>query len=275
MSNLASKTVATAGLRFLFQFILDSCVLIAFLKMSLEGTDEIFEKFSSIAGAKVFGSGLKKFLFIKGTRENRVLLVAHADTWWDGSYSGLQSGNCAPAEIFEDSGIIRNKNGGLGADDRAGCAIVWLLKDLGHSILITNGEEHGRQGSNYLVDAHPDIKDEINNDHQFVVQFDRRNARDFKCYRVGTDEFREYVKGKTGTYDREKKSFSEPDFISATDIVTLCRSVCGVNLSVGYKGEHTDDELLVIRDWENTLDLSRKWFSEPDIPRFDLPNPRG
>ena len=41
-----------------------------------------------------------------------------------------------------------------------------------------------------------------------------------------------------------------------------------MNLSVGYKGEHTDDELLVIRDWENTLDLSRKWFSEPDIPRF-------
>jgi len=48
-----------------------------------------------------------------------------------------------------------------------------------------------------------------------------------------------------------------------------------VNLSVGYKGEHTDDELLVIRDWENTLDLSRKWFSEPDIPRFGLPWHKG
>ena len=48
-----------------------------------------------------------------------------------------------------------------------------------------------------------------------------------------------------------------------------------MNLSVGYKGEHTDDELLVIRDWENTLDLSRKWFSEPDIPRFGLPWHKG
>ena len=166
----------------------DKDVLIEFLGMPIQGADEVFEKFSRITGAEVFGRGLKKFLYVKGARKNRVLLATHADTWWDGSYSGLQSGNCAPAEIVEGSGIIRNKNGGLGPDDRAGCAILWLLKDLGHSILITSGEKQGRQGSNYLMDAHPGIKDEINNDHQFVVQFDRRNAREFKCYGVGTDE---------------------------------------------------------------------------------------
>ena len=249
----------------------DKDVLMEFLKMPLGGTDEVFDKFSKISGAEVHGSGLKKFLFIKGSRKNRVLLAAHADTYWDKAYGGCNSSNGEPGEIYEEDGIIRNRNGGLGADDRAGCAIAWLLKNLGHSILITSGEEQGRQGSAYLVNAHPGIKDEINIDHQFVVQFDRRNSRDFKCYGVGTDQFREYVKEKTGSYDRDNKSFSEPDRLSNTDIVTLCEGVCGVNLSVGYKGEHTNEELLVIRDWENALDLSRKWFSEPYIPRFDLP----
>ena len=248
----------------------DRNMLMEFLRMPLVGTDEVFEKFSSIAGARIFGTGLKKFLFIRGAGKNRVLLVAHADTYWDKAYGGCNSSNGAPGEIYEKDGKIRNKNGGLGADDRAGCAIAWLLKDLGHSILITSGEECGRLGSNYLVNAHPGIKDEINNDHQFVVQFDRRNSRDFKCYGVGTDEFREYVKEKTGSYDRENKSFNEPDKRSTTDIVTLCESVCGVNLSVGYKEEHTVKEHLIIKDWKNTLGLSRKWFSEPDIPRFDL-----
>ena len=38
------------------------------------------------------------------------------------------------------------------------------------------------------MDHNKDIADEINHDHQFVIQFDRRNGRDFKCYDVGTDE---------------------------------------------------------------------------------------
>ena len=238
----------------------DKDVLMEFLKMPLGGTDEVFEKFSQISGAEEHGSGLEKFLFIKGSRENRVVLVAHADTYWDKAYGG---GNGTPVEIVEENGTIRNKNGGIGADDRAGCAIVWLLKDLGHSILITSGEEHGRRGSNYLMREHPDIKKEINNDHQFVVQFDRRNGRDFKCYSVGTEEFREYVEEKTG--------FSDAGRTSATDIVTLCENVCGVNLSIGYQNEHRPEESLVFSDWENTLGISRKWFKETDLPRFDLP----
>jgi len=247
----------------------DKDVLMEFLKMPLGGTDEVFEKFSQISGAEEHGSGLEKFLFIKGSRENRVVLVAHADTYWDKAYGG---GNGMLGEIVEENGTIRVKHGGLGADDRAGCAIVWLLKDLGHSILITSGEEHGRRGSNYLMREHPDIANEINDDHQFVVQFDRRNGRDFKCYSVGTDEFREYVEDKTGVYDSENKSFTEPDRTSATDIVTLCENVCGVNLSIGYQNEHRPEESLVLKEWENTLDLSRKWFKETDLPRFDLPD---
>ena len=43
-------------------------------------------------------------------------------------------------EFFYRSGVYDE---GIGADDRAGCAILWLLKDSGHSLLVTNGEEIG------------------------------------------------------------------------------------------------------------------------------------
>ena len=164
--------------------------------------------------------------------------------------------------IFQQNGIIRNKNGGLGADDRAGCAIIWLLKEMGHSILITNGEEQGGRGSNWLMNENHDIADKINSSHQFIIQLDRRNGRDFKCYSVGTDDFRAYVSKITG--------YSEPDRSSYTDIVTLCRDICGVNLSIGYRNEHSEDEHLIIDEWIKTLNICRKWLSEEKLPRFVL-----
>lgn len=60
------------------------------------------------------------------------MLVAHADTYWDEHYG--YSHNIRHEVIF-DAGIVKsaNTNYGLVADDRAGCALLWLLKGLGHS----------------------------------------------------------------------------------------------------------------------------------------------
>lgn len=237
----------------------DTDILMEFLKMPLESSDEVFNKFAKIPGAIRRGSELEQFLFIKGKRDNRVLLVAHADTYWDSYYLSAES---KPQKIYRYNGVVKNKNGGLGADDRAGCAMIWLLKEMGHSILITNGEEYGRIGSHWLMNENPDIADEINLNHQFIVQLDRKNDKDFKCYSVGTDEFRTYVKNTTG--------YLEPDLLSYTDIVTLCRDVCGVNLSVGYHNQHTEDEYLVIKEWENTLNMCHRWLSESELPHFGL-----
>ena len=93
-----------------------------------------------------------------------------------------------------------------------------------------------------------------------MIQIDRCNAADFKCYNVGTDGFRSYV--------REKTHFTEPDRNRSTDIVHLCRDICGVNLSCGYYREHTDEEYLVKEVWRNTLEILRSWLSEKDIPGF-------
>jgi hypothetical protein len=231
--------------------------LIEFLNHPLGSAEKTLTKFAEIPGAIRRGQGLEQFVFIKGARANRILMVAHADTVWDRHYIG----NKAPAQqLVLHKGIIQNKHGGLGADDRAGCAIIWLLRELGHSILITHGEEDGRLGSNWLMSKNPDIADEINKSHQFVVQLDRMNGTDFKCYSVGTDNFRKYVSQTTG--------YTEPDRLSYTDIVTLCRDICGVNLSVGYKHEHTEVECLAVDEWQNTLDICRKWLAECGLPVF-------
>ncbi len=232
-------------------------VLMDFLELPLGNANPVLDKFASIPGAIRRGTGLEQFVYVEGTRKNRVLLVAHADTFWDAHYNRISS----PKQSIEiANGIIRNREGGLGADDRAGCAMVWLLRDLGHSLLITNGEEKRSLGGKWLMGSNPDLADKINATHQFAVQLDRRNATDFKCYKVGTKSFKAYVKKNTG--------YSEPDRERSTDIVILCRDICGVNLSIGYYNEHTDDEYLVVEEWVNTLNICRRWLSGIDLPRF-------
>ena len=198
------------------------------------------------------------FVYIPGTRENGVLLVAHADTVGEEDLA---------VELAEDEGIIRNRRGILGADDRAGCAMLWLLRNTGHGLLVTDGEEYGSVGSRFLKKAFPDRFDEINSRYRFMIQIDRCGSADFKCYQVGTPEFRRYIV--------EKTHFSEPDRMRSTDIVHLCRDICGVNLSCGYYREHTAAEYLVKAEWRNTLELLRNWLSEDDIPKFPLPAGEG
>ena len=107
------------------------------------------------------------------------MLVAHADTVLDAAITWERP---KPQRLFVDNRNIRNANGVLGADDRTGCAFLWLLKDLGHSLLVTDGEEMGCLGSNWLMDENPAVAMGLNEGHQFMVQFDRRGSSDFKCY---------------------------------------------------------------------------------------------
>lgn len=229
-----------------------------FLKMPITDTKEVFDEFLQIKGSTKRGNGLASFVYIPGERNDRVLLVAHADTVWDYNYRR----NDIPEiiDIVLENGVYKNKFGGFGADDRAGCAILWLLKDLGHSVLITSGEEYGQIGAKFLIEENPDIADEINYEHNFIIQFDRSGRCDYKCYDVGTDEFRNYVEQNTG--------YKEPDRLRTTDIRVLCRDICGVNLSVGYYKEHTHEAYLVFEEWLRTLNIARRWLEKNDLPKF-------
>ena len=142
-------------------------LLTEFLNIPISCADGVFEKFETLPGA-VCAKGdapLERFVYIPGTRQDRVLLVAHADTVWDVAY-----GNPQQSSLVIEDGVFHSGNSqcGIGADDRAGCAMVWALKDSGHSLLIVDGEEKGKKGAKFLRDKHPKLYKELNR-HQFIM----------------------------------------------------------------------------------------------------------
>ncbi len=247
--------------------------LMHFLSFRPDDSMPVLLQFSILNNAVVhFDGGKKNFVYIPGTRSDRVLLVAHADTVWDAYYQMRDNADSAPVRQFLKQkhrpkiheGIISQygwKKWGLGADDRAGCAMLWLLRNSGHSLLITDGEEHGQIGANHLIEYYPDIAKEIN-EHAYMIQLDRRGKEDYKTYGIPvTDDFLRYIEEKTG--------FTDAGATSRTDIVALCRQICAVNLSIGYQDEHHPQETLVYRDWLNTYNIVNHMLQD-EQPQFPL-----
>jgi len=250
-----------------------------FLKFPLWNTDGIFNKFRWLEETErrtvVFHENKdnpkERFLYIEGSRPDKVVLVAHADTVWDKCYNDYELEQI----IVREGDYFRGTNPecGIGADDRAGCAVLWLLRNSGHSILITDGEDKacfggrpGLLGSRWLMaengsDEVKNIAKRINT-HQFMIQLDKREGTDFKCYSVGTPEFKKYIHEKTG--------YLHIEGTQRTDIVELCEEICGVNFSIGYYHEHTQDEQININEWLHTIKVVNALITENNIPRFLL-----
>ena len=117
-----------------------------FLSFPISSADDVMTLFEQLPGA-IVGKGegaLERFVYIPGTRKDRVLLVAHADTVWDEAY-----GNPCRSQWKFENGVYYSINPqcGIGADDRSGCAMLWALRDCGHSILVVSGEEKGKHGA--------------------------------------------------------------------------------------------------------------------------------
>ncbi len=244
-----------------------------FLRFRPESSLPVLSFFAKEKGAISHFDGEKNnFVYIPGKRSDRVLLIAHADTVWDDYYieKGFKEPLAENSAEVEHNPVIDSKNiisqggsekWGIGADDRAGCAMLWLLKDSGHSLLITDGEEHGQLGAHHLMNNYPEIADEINS-HSYMLQLDRRNGNDYKTYNIPvSDEFRSYIENNTGYADAGSKA--------GTDIVALCRKICGANMSIGYRCEHRENEILNIKKWTRTYKTVKALLEKPQ-PRFPL-----
>ena len=225
--------------------------LVDFLSMPISESKSVLNVFASLPGALChFDGEHRNFVYVPGTRKDRVILVAHADTVWDGDTRAKQS-----VELIDGVIYGTNKEVGIGADDRAGCAILWLLRESGHSLLVTDGEERGAIATAHLIEKYPELASEIN-DHAYAIQLDRRNSSDYKVYNLPvTEEFMDFIEDNTG--------YKIPDSRSGTDIVVLCKRICGANLSVGYRNEHTENETIVLDDWYKTLTLLEKMITPP------------
>ena len=186
------------------------------------------------------------FILAQGTIP--IALVAHMDTVF----------KAPPKEIFYD----RKKNvmwspTGMGADDRAGVfSIIQIIKD-GYRphVIFTTDEEIGCIGAEELSYFPCPFKDLC-----YIIQLDRRNSNDCVFYDCDNPAFEKYV-----------ESFG---FVTAwgsfTDICELCPQwgIAGVNLSVGYRDEHTTSEILFVGQMFSTIEKVKKMLSVEDIPEF-------
>ena len=218
-------------------------VLETFLSYPIGSADEVFAKFESLPGA-IIGRGekpLERYVCIPGARENKVVLVAHADTVWDSAY-----GKTAETSICMERGFYKSTNPecGIGADDRAGCALLWTLRDSGHTILVVNGEEHGKVGARFLKKSNPKLFRFLNQ-HRFMLELDWMGAAQCLYNQVDvTDKFRKYI--------ADTLLFQEGTEKGGCDLEVLCKQICGVNIGVGYYGWHHPMECISLEEWEST-----------------------
>lgn len=236
-------------------------ILQRFLSIPVEDGSEVFQLFSQLPGA-VTGEGekpLERYVFVPGTRKDGVVLVAHADTVWDRAYD-----HAAKASLIFRDGVFSGESPdcGIGADDRAGCAMLWALRDSGHSLLVVDGEEHGKRGAKFLRQSNKKLFRRLNR-HRFMLELDWRGTNGCLYNQVeNSQKFKDYITSQLGFTDDQKKG--------GCDLQVLCRNICGVNLGIGYHNYHTPGETLVLAEWENTLKHLTAFLSE-EQPKFPIP----
>lgn len=179
-----------------------------------------------------------------------VLLVAHVDTVHE----------APPGEVFYDpKARVLWSPDGLGADDRAGVfAILEVIRSgLRPHVLFTDGEESGGWGAE---DAALDLMATLPHAVRCAVELDRKGSGEAVYYGCGSRTLREWV-GHFG-FREEGGSFS--------DISVLCPAwdLAGVNLSVGYYGQHTMSEHLRLDDLEKTIQAVKRMLSAPPAERM-------
>lgn len=231
-------------------------VLDEFMNMSIYSTDEVFDKFLTDKAGKMHKVGGHKFYFKPGYRNDRILIVAHADTVWDTRYDLLNNQKAKFNNLPKKSKtLVQSRNSyystgldGIGVDDRAGVAIAWILKDTGNSILITDEEEIGAQTSRAIM-RNEDLAELIGS-HRYILQLDLSGAKEFKCYGAGSEDFKTMMEFTTHYRMRPNYSY--------TDVKFLGEKICGANLSIGYFDEHTKDEILDKKTWLQSLKVAKK-----------------
>lgn len=224
------------------------------MRILSDGNLKLFEqivKMNEVSLLKTMNTYLKRFYnkvsytkdYVYAIGDIPITLVAHVDTAFKER----------PEDIFYD----RVKNvlwspQGLGADDRAGVfAIINIVKSgLRPHIIFTTGEEMGGLGARVLTYIEPKPFAEM----KYIIQLDRRGKDDCVFYECDNVKFIEYI--KSFGFHEEYGSFS--------DISELCPTwkVAGVNLSIGYKNEHSLIEILYIDYLLSTVEKVKEMLKD-------------
>lgn len=163
--------------------------------------------------------------------------------------------------------IVFRENGILGADDRAGVAIILnLLKEVGNirtippfKFVFTVGEEQDQYGAKA-------IDPEFFEDVSFGISLDRKNCKDI-VYRSNSQEYStlEFAEGvarvSSRIFSKENAFIPCQGRVSDLSVWSEKDARPCVNLSVGYFDEHTDDERLDLICWDRTHQLAKELIS--------------
>lgn len=179
-----------------------------------------------------------------------ICLVAHMDTVFENP----------PSEVFYDreSNVIWSPQG-LGADDRAGVFSIVKILSCGFRphVIFTTDEEIGCVGASVLSYApcpFPECK--------FIIELDRAHENDCVFYDCYNSKFEAFI---------EQYEF-ETCMGSFSDISALCPrwGIAGVNLSIGYRNEHSVSEVLFVKHMLKTIEKVKKILTDcsKDTPTF-------
>lgn len=183
------------------------------------------------------------FLYRKGTVP--VLLVAHMDTVHDVPVKHI---------IREEFGNRLSSPQGLGGDDRNGVyMILKVLDTFDCHVLFVEDEEIGCVGATKFTETFNDVMD-IN----YIIEFDRRGARDAVYYDLDSPEFERFITESSGGHFKTAQGSC-----SDISIIAPFLGVAAVNLSCGYYHEHHADTYTVVSEMMRSIDMAKQIIATP------------
>jgi putative aminopeptidase FrvX len=201
--------------------------------------DEVkVDNYGNLLAEKKVGSG-------KGAT---ILLSAHMDT---------VRGVLADRELIEKNGTITSDKGALGADDRAGIAIILtVLRNVGKlgfdgtiKVAFSREEEVGCVGAEKIDSTFYDGVD-------LAIVVDRKGNRDIVAgcgMAFCSDSVGLFMEDVAKMADMADWKCVEGGVSDA--MVFAQQGVNSINLSAGYRNEHTEREYVVLSDMKDTVRL--------------------
>jgi len=150
---------------------------------------------------------------------------------------------------IENRMISKNDGECLGADDGAGCFILFQLIEnkVPGLYLFHREEEIGGNGSDHIAKTYSEFFKNIDR----MIAFDRKGTQDIitdQCHACASDQFAYHLADKLGMDHKPDPTGTFTDSANYTHLVSEC-----TNVSIGYSGAHTASEKL---DYEYLFKLT-------------------
>lgn len=196
--------------------------------------------------------------YIYAVGKQPFLMVAHTDTVLATPTKLIISTNYVEESTeLDPSSLALSGNTSLGADDRSGIAAILYYLDLGLRpyLLFPSGEESGGLGTNEFIKTDLSI---FTGQVNFMIQFDRQGTNDAVQYSDSNDTLMKVFES-TGFFKKAEGSF--------TDISLLMPvlGVSGLNLSIGYSGQHTANEKIDVNSFDSSIQEAYKILTTMDL----------